>query len=172
MATTAGLLALLAGASNLIGAGVLLNAFRGNSAQYDRSLTIFATLGALVLAFALIYGAIQLFRRDETGRYTVIVAAGSMVVLGLVALVCALTGYESSYGIRWFTEGARTADATKSIFGLVGTLTALVHQDWIDSLIATVLPLATFASAASRHAARWVTTSPRRRTIPLDAPTH
>ncbi|MFD0362103.1 hypothetical protein ACFQZZ_11695 [Nocardia sp. GCM10030253] len=172
MATTAGVLGLIVGASNLIGAGVLLNAFRSDPGKYDNSLTIFATLGALILAFALIYGAILLLRRDETGRYTLIVAAGLMVVIGLAALVCWLSGYESSYGIHWFPEGARSTDAIKSTFGLVGALTALVHQDWLASLTATILPLATFLTAASSYTARWTAALPRRPIPLLDDPAY
>ncbi|MFE7798427.1 hypothetical protein [Nocardia sp. NPDC057440] len=173
LATTAGVLGVVLGASNLIGAGMLLIAFRSDPDTFDNSLAIFATLGALLLAFALIYGAILLFRRDETGRYTLTVASGSMLAIALAALACSLTGYESSYGIHWFDEGARAADAITSTFGLVGTLTAFVHQDWLAGLTTIVVPLATFLTAASSYTARWVAASPRRRAVPhLDEPAY
>jgi hypothetical protein len=167
LATTTGVLGLLLGATNLVGAVMLLNAFRGAPSKYDNSLTIFATLGALLLAAALIYGAILLLRRDETGRYILIVASGLMIVIALAALACALTGYESSYGIHWFQEGRRSSDAIKSTFGLVGSLTALVHQDWLGSLAAMIAPLLTFLTAASGYTARWIAAPPARRPIQL-----
>ncbi len=163
MATTAGVLGLILGAGNLIGAGVLLNAFRQDSSRYDKSLTIFATLGALLLAFALSYGAILLLRRDETGRYLVIVASGSMLVIGVLGLIGSLTGYDSGYGIHWFTEATTKTDAGKSPLGLVGILTALIHHSWIAGLIALVAPLLTFITTASRPTRIWTTTQPRSR---------
>ncbi|MEV6428477.1 hypothetical protein [Nocardia sp. NPDC051463] len=173
LATTAGVLGVVLGACNLIGAGMLLIAFRGDPDKFDNSLAIFASLGAVLLAFALIYGAILLFRRDETGRYTLAVAAGLMTAIAGVALACSLLGYESSYGIHWFDEGARAADAIKSTFGLVGTLTAFVHRDWLAGLTAMVVPLATFLTAASSYTAHWVAAPPRRRAVPhLDEPAY
>lgn len=172
-ATAAGVLGLVLGASNLIGAGMLLIAFRSDPDEFDNSLTIFATLGALLLAFALIYGAILLLRRDETGRYTLTVASGLMMAIALVALACSLTHYEFRYGIHWFGEGTRAADALESTFGLVGTLTALVHTDWLAGLTAMVVPLVTFLTAASSYTARWVAAPPRRRAVPhLDEPVY
>ncbi|MFD6155619.1 hypothetical protein ACFWF7_11715 [Nocardia sp. NPDC060256] len=164
IATSAAVLALLAGLCNLWGERTVLNAL-GARPHLDKSLAVFSILGALLAAIALIYGAIQLLRRDETARYILILTSGLLTVFALIALVCSLTGYQPDYGIDWLPKQRQSQEILNGTFnGLIGTLTALLHREWIASLTAAILPLAVFLLASSRYTARWVAyTSPRLR---------
>ncbi|MFC9434430.1 hypothetical protein [Nocardia sp. NPDC057030] len=164
VATTAGVLALAAGLFNLWGERTVLSALR-DGPHVDKSFAIFSMLGGLLAAIALIYGAIQLLRRDETGRYILILTSGLLTVAALVALYCALVDYQPDYGIDWLPEQRRSLEIVNANFdGLIGTLTALLHREWIASLVSAVLPLVIFLLASSERTTRWVTYSPPRRT--------
>lgn len=164
MAGTAGVLALLGVALNVVGVGVLLKDAVLDSRDLDNSLVIFGAIGAALMAFALCFGAILLFRRDETGRLTLIVASGIPVVFGLVGVICSLAGYDTAYGIHWVAEEGRVREIVNSTFGLQGTLNAYLHGDWLTNLTGMIIPLATMLTASSRFTARWVATpaQPRR----------
>ncbi|WP_405159601.1 hypothetical protein OG203_24375 [Nocardia sp. NBC_01499] len=162
VATTAAVLALCAGLLNLWGERTVLSALR-DGPHIDKSLAAFAILGALLAAVALIYGAILLLRREETGRYILILTSGLLTVVALVALVCSLTGYQPDFGIDWLPKRSHSAEAVNGIFdGLIGTLTALLHREWIASLTAAILPLAVFLLTSARYTARWVAYPPPR----------
>ncbi|MFI6167852.1 hypothetical protein ACIBCN_13815 [Nocardia sp. NPDC051052] len=162
VATTAAVLALFVGLCNMWGERTVLNALR-DGPHIDKSFAAFSTLGALLAAIALIYGAVQLLRRDETARYILILTSGLLTAVALVALVCALFGYQPDYGIDWLPEQRRSLEILNGNFdGLVGTLTALLHREWIASLTAAVLPLAVFLLASSGLTTRWVAYQPPR----------
>ncbi|MFI6048079.1 hypothetical protein ACIA8C_41125 [Nocardia sp. NPDC051321] len=162
VATTAAVLALFVGLCNLWGERTVLNALRGGP-HIDKSFAAFSMLGALLAAIALIYGAVQLLRRDETARYILILTSGLLTAAALVALVCALFGYQPDYGIDWLPEQRQSLEIRNGNFdGLVGTLTALLHREWIASLTAAVLPLAVFLLASSGLTTRWVAYQPPR----------
>ncbi|KAA8890675.1 hypothetical protein F3087_05325 [Nocardia colli] len=166
VATTTGVLALVAGLFNLWGERTVLSALR-DGPHVDKSFAIFSTLGALLAAIALIYGAVQLLRRDETGRYILILTSGLLTVASLVALYCSVFNYQPDYGIDWLPEQRRSLEIVNANFdGLIGTLTALLHREWIASLVSAVLPLVIFLLASSGRTSRWVTYSPPRTEIP------
>lgn len=163
VATTTGVLALVAGLFNLWGERTVLSALR-DGPHVDKSFAVFSMLGALLAAIALIYGAIQLLRRDETGRYILILTSGLLTVASLVALYCSLFDYQPDYGIDWLPEQRRSLEIVHANFdGLIGTLTALLHREWIASLVSAVLPLVIFLLASSGLTTRWVTYSPPQR---------
>ncbi|MEV6557089.1 hypothetical protein AB0M22_15315 [Nocardia sp. NPDC051756] len=160
VATTTGVLALVAGLFNLWGERTVLSALR-DGPHVDKSFAIFSILGASLAAIALIYGAIQLLRRDETGRYLLILTSGLLTVAALVALYCSLFDYQPDYGIDWLPEQRRSLEIVNANFdGLIGTLTALLHREWIASLVSAVLPLVIFLLASSGSTTRWVTYAP------------
>lgn len=162
VATTAAVLALFVGLCNLWGERTVLNALRGRP-HIDASFAAFSMLGALLAAIALIYGAVQLLRRDETARYILILTSGLLTLAALVALVCALFDYQPDYGIDWLPEQQQSREILNANFdGLIGTLTALLHREWIASLTAAVLPLAVFLLASSGLTTRWVSYQPPR----------
>ncbi|WP_146251169.1 hypothetical protein [Nocardia tenerifensis] len=162
VATTAGVLALAAALFNLWGERSVLSALR-DGPHIDKSFAVFSMLGALLAASALAYGAILLLRRDETGRYILILTSGVLTVAALLALVGALTDYQPDYGIDWLAKQGSTNEAVNGVFeGLVGTLTALLHREWIASLSAAVVPLVVFLLSSSRATARWVAYQPPR----------
>lgn len=165
VATTTGVLALVAGLFNLWGERTVLSALR-DGPHVDKSFAIFSILGALLAAIALIYGAVQLLRRDETGRYILILTSGLLTVASLVALYCSVFNYQPDYGIDWLPEQRRSLEIVNANFdGLIGTLTALLHREWIASLVSAVLPLVIFLLASSGRTSRWVTYSPPRTEI-------
>lgn len=160
VATTAAVLALFAGLCNLWGERTVLNALRGGP-HIDKSFAAFSMLGALLAAIALIYGAVQLLRRDETARYILILTSGLLTAAALVALACALFDYQPDYGIDWLPKQRQSLEILDADFdGLIGTLTALLHREWIASLTAAVVPLAVFLLASSGSTTRWVSYSP------------
>lgn len=159
IAQTAAVLAVLAGLTDLLGGTYLLIDFIGDRGRFDNSLVIFTTLGAALMASALIFGGIQLWRQDETGRYTLLVATGVSIATGLVGLACSLTDYEFGLGIFWWS----TTDHplwTSPLFGFVGQLTALIQENLLRSALDLALPLITFALAATQYAARWTAAHP------------
>ncbi|WP_069162016.1 hypothetical protein [Nocardia altamirensis] len=142
---------------NLWGAKVILELFGDRKPHVDSSLVLFAGLGALLAAVAIGYGVFLMSRRDEAGRYTVVIASGVLSVFGMAALVCALTGYHPDYAIDWYPAEGPVADPLLAVFtGLVGSVSALVHRAWIPSLTSLVLPLAVFLLASSRPTATWI----------------
>ncbi|MFE9582863.1 hypothetical protein ACFYO1_41280 [Nocardia sp. NPDC006044] len=163
VATTAGVLALVAGLFNLWGERTVLSALR-DGPHVDKSFAVFSMLAALLAAVALIYGAVQLLRRDETGRYILILTSGLLTVASLVALCCSLFDYQPDYGIDWLPVQRRSLEIVNANFdGLIGTLTALLHREWIASLVSAVLPLVIFLLASSGPTTRWVTYAPASR---------
>ncbi|QBS42350.1 hypothetical protein [Nocardia sp. CS682] len=162
VATTAVVLALCAGLLNLWGAGTVLSALRGES-HIDQSMAVFSILGALLAAITLGYGAVLLLRRDETGRYLLILTSGLLTAIALVALACSLTDYQPEYGIDWLPTESHSLEAVNALFnGLVGSVTALLHREWLASLTAAVLPLAVFLAASSGYTTRWIAYTPPR----------
>ncbi|MFI9405716.1 hypothetical protein [Nocardia sp. NPDC052316] len=162
VATTAGVLALCAGLLNLWGAATVLSALRGEQ-HIDKSLAVFSILGALLVAAAFGYGAVLLLRRDETGRYLLILTSGLLTAVALVALACSLTDYRPDYGVDWLPAESHSLEAVNGFFnGLVGSLTALLHREWLAASTAAVLPLAVFLAASSGYTARWIAYTPPR----------
>ncbi|WP_378735764.1 hypothetical protein [Nocardia brasiliensis] len=154
---TAGVLALLVGLCNVWGARTLLEPFGHGPADLDNSLAIFGGLGGLLAAFALIYGAALMFRHDQAGRYTVLLASGVLSAIALVGLVCSLTGYQPDYAIDWFPAQGPIADPLTSAFGgLVGILTAFVHRDWVAGVAGLALPLAVYLLTSAHYTETWV----------------
>ncbi|MBF6129153.1 hypothetical protein [Nocardia brasiliensis] len=165
VATVAGVLALCTALFQLWGERAVLNALRHQSPHIDKSLAAFSIVGALLAALALGYGAVLLLRRNETGRYILVVTSGVLTVTALAALVVSLTGYQPDYGIDWVPAQSRVFETVNGLFGgLIGSLTALLHREWTAALAAAVFPLAVFLLASSRYTARWLEfTAPRRR---------
>ncbi|MEU0873092.1 hypothetical protein [Nocardia brasiliensis] len=165
VATVAGVLALCTALFQLWGERAVLNALRHQPPHIDKSLAAFSIVGALLAALALGYGAVLLLRRNETGRYILIVTSGVLTVTALAALVVSLTGYQPDYGIDWVPAQSRVFETVNGLFGgLIGSLTALLHREWMAALAAAVFPLAVFLFASSRYTARWLEfTAPRRR---------
>ncbi|MFI9511472.1 hypothetical protein [Nocardia sp. NPDC052566] len=158
---TAGALAIVSALFNLWGEQAVLTAWFDGSPHIDRSLAVFSAFGGVLLAVTLIMGAVQIFRRDETGRFMVILASGLLVAIGVVALIGALTSYQPDYGIDWMPREGGVADALTGAFGgLVGTLTALVHRDWLGSVTGMIFPALTLVLALAPSTARWVAPRP------------
>ncbi|MET7769170.1 hypothetical protein [Nocardia sp. NPDC005366] len=156
VATATGVLALSGAAVNLIGVGRLGLDFLDDPGRFDNSLACITLLGGFLTAVMLTYGAVLLSRRDETGRFTVIVAAGVWAAIGAIGLVLALIGYEFEYGVHWFTQSGRLAESLFAITGIAGAVTAFLAADWVADLAALILPLLTAFVASSRYTARWV----------------
>ncbi|WP_431955259.1 hypothetical protein [Nocardia lijiangensis] len=155
LATAVALFAAIGAAANLVGLLVLAFGFFSDPQRYDNSLAFSTALGTLLLVFALGYGAVLTLRGDEDGRFTVLVAAGVWTVVGVAGVFAALRGYESEYGIHWAEKGGLAVDIATSTAGLAGTVTAMVHGEWLVNLTGLVLPavIATLAAAAIRSAA-------------------
>ncbi|MFC4124081.1 hypothetical protein [Nocardia rhizosphaerae] len=124
----------LAAVANLVGAAVLLRAFFGDPARLDDSLTLFATLGAMVAAFAFGYGALLLARRDQTGRWVIIVAALAQLGLGALGLLATLLNYDPEYGTHWFAEEPVLRSILVGLGGVPGAVTAIVNHSWAAAL--------------------------------------
>ncbi|MGW4845034.1 hypothetical protein [Nocardia brasiliensis] len=164
VATVAGVLAICTALFQLWGERAVLNALRHQPPHIDKSLAAFAIVGALLAALALGYGAVLLLRRNETGRYLLIVTSGVLTVTALAALVVSLTGYQPDYGIDWIPAESRVFETVNGLFGgLIGSLTALLHREWMAALASVVFPLAVFLLASSHHTARWLEFTPPRR---------
>ncbi|WP_067836195.1 hypothetical protein [Nocardia lijiangensis] len=155
LATAVALFAAIGAAANLVGLLVLAFGFFSDPQRYDNSLAFSTALGTLLLVFALGYGAVLTLRGDEDGRFTVLVAAGVWTVVGIAGVFAALRGYESEYGIHWAEKGGLAVDIATSTAGLTGTVTAMVHGEWLVNLTGLVLPavIAILAAAAIRSAA-------------------
>ncbi|MFD4429534.1 hypothetical protein [Nocardia sp. NPDC058497] len=138
-AITAVCCAAMAAAANLLGAVILVRAFLADPDRLDDSLTLFTTLGALVSAFAFGYGGLLLARRDQTGRWVLIVAAGAQVGLGVLGLLATLVNYDSEYGIHWFAEEPVTRSILIGFGGVPGAVTAIVNHSWAAAPAAVVL---------------------------------
>ncbi|MFE3542177.1 hypothetical protein ACFXK0_04295 [Nocardia sp. NPDC059177] len=156
-------LAGLAAAANLIGAAVLVRAFLRDADLLDDSLTLFALLGALTAAFVFGYGAYLLARRDETGRWLVIVAAGAQLGLGVLALLATLVNYDAEYGIHWFAPEPLLSSLVLGFGGVPGAVTAIVNHSWAAAasavafgalvLVPAILPwTAAYTLARPHHA--------------------
>ncbi|MFC9965484.1 hypothetical protein [Nocardia ignorata] len=120
----------LAAVANLLGAAYVLRTFFSDPELLDDSLVLFSTLGALAAAFAFGYGALLLARRDDTGRWVLIVAAAAQLGLGLLALLATLIGYDSGYGIHWFADQSVLRSIFVGLGGVPGAVTAIVNHNW------------------------------------------
>ncbi|MEV6334636.1 hypothetical protein AB0M12_07950 [Nocardia vinacea] len=152
-------IAVLYGLGSLLGGTLLVVDFIDNRSRFDNSLVIFTTLGAALMALAMIFGGIQLWRQDETGRYTLIVASGLSLAIGIVGLAVSLTDYEFGLGIFWWS----TADHpiwVPPFFGLVGQMTALIQENLLRTAINLTQPLLILLLCANRFAARWTAAGP------------
>ncbi|MEV0343269.1 hypothetical protein AB0H49_30045 [Nocardia sp. NPDC050713] len=149
LATAVALFAAIGAAANLVGLLVLAFGFFPDPGRYDDSLAVSTALGTLLLVCALGYGAVLTVRGDEDGRFTVLVAAGVWTVVGVAGVFAALRGYRSEYGIHWAEEGGPAVDIATSTAGLVGSVTAMVHGDWLVNLTGLVLPVIIVTLAAS-----------------------
>ncbi|MFD3510445.1 hypothetical protein [Nocardia sp. NPDC058666] len=138
-AIVAACLAGLAAVANLVGAVVLVRSFVSDPGELDDSLTLFATLGALVATFVFAYGGVLLARRDDTGRWMIIVAASAQIGLGLLGLLATLVNYNSGYGIHWFAQESVIRSIPIGLGGVPGAVTAIVNHSWAAALSATVL---------------------------------
>lgn len=127
-------LAGVAAAANLVGAVVLVRSFLRDPGELDDSLTLFTTLGALVAMFAFAYGGVLLARRDESGRWAIVVAAGAQLFLGVLGLISALVNYDSEYGIHWFAEESVARSILIGLGGVPGAVTAIVNHSWAAAL--------------------------------------
>ncbi|MFD4353006.1 hypothetical protein ACFWPK_26105 [Nocardia sp. NPDC058519] len=137
-AMVAGCLAGIAAVANLVGAVVLVRSFRSDPGELDDSLTLFATLGALVSVFAFVYGGVLLARRDEAGRWLIVVAAGAQLVLGMLGLLASLVNYDSGYGIHWFADEPVIRSILVGLGGVPGAVTAIVNHSWAAALSGAV----------------------------------
>ncbi|MFE3318563.1 hypothetical protein [Nocardia sp. NPDC059195] len=131
-------LAGIAAVANLVGAVVLVRSFLSEPGELDDSLTLFATLGALVSVFAFSYGGVLLARRDEAGRWVIIVAAGTQLVLGVFGLLASLVNYDSGYGIHWFADEPVVRSILTGLGGVPGAVTAIVNHSWAAALSGAV----------------------------------
>ncbi|MET9216621.1 MULTISPECIES: hypothetical protein [unclassified Nocardia] len=134
--------------ANLVGAVVLVRAFLNDPDRLDDSLALFATLGALVAAFAFGYGGMLLARRDESGRWVLIVAAGAQLGLGVLGLLATLVNYDSEYGIHWFAEESVLRSIPIGFGGVPGAVTAIVNHSWAAALAAVALGALVLVPAA------------------------
>lgn len=154
-------LAVLYGLGSLVGGTSLVVDFIDDRSRFDNSLVIFTTLGAALMAAAMIFGGIQLWRQDEAGRYTLIVASSLSIAIGSVGLAVSLTDYEFGLGIFWWS----TADHpiwVSPLFGLVGQLTTLIQENLLRTAIDLAQPLLILALCANGYAARWTAARPSR----------
>ncbi|MEV0029248.1 hypothetical protein [Nocardia sp. NPDC050793] len=148
LATAVALFAAIGAAANLVGLLVLGFGFFGDTGHYDNSLAVSTALGTLLLVCALGYGSALTLRGDEDGRFTVLVAAGVWTAVGIAGLLAGLFGYDSEYGIHWAEQGGVGVDIATSTAGLVGTVTAMVHGDWLPNLTGLALPVVISGLAA------------------------
>ncbi|WP_433712966.1 hypothetical protein ACQP2U_01150 [Nocardia sp. CA-084685] len=147
-------LAVLYGLGTLVGGISLVVDFIHDRSRFDNSLVIFTSLGAALMVAVMIFGGVQLWRQDETGRYALIVASGVSLAIGIVGLAVSLTDYEFGLGIFWWS----TADHPLWVvpfFGLVGQLTALIQENLLRTAIDLAQPLLILLLAANRSTARW-----------------
>ncbi|MEV4124926.1 hypothetical protein [Nocardia sp. NPDC049707] len=157
-------LAVLYGLGSLVGGISLVADFIDDRSRFDNSLVIFTTLGAALMAAAMIFGGIQLWRRDEAGRYTLIVVSGLSIAIGIVGLAVSLTDYEFGLGIFWWPTADHPIWASPC-FGLVGQMTALIQKNLLRTAIDLVQPLLILALCANRIAASWTATRPSHPTL-------
>ncbi|WP_410871692.1 hypothetical protein [Nocardia sp. A7] len=141
-------LAGVAALANLVGAVVLVRSFLNDPGELDDSLTLFATLGALVSVCAFTYGGVLLARRDETGRWVIVVAAAVQLALGVLGLLATLVNYDSGYGIHWFADEAVARSMVIGLGGVPGTVTAIVNHSWAAALSAFLLGGLVLSAAA------------------------
>ncbi|MFI6957191.1 hypothetical protein ACIBJI_27455 [Nocardia sp. NPDC050408] len=152
-------LAVLYGLGSVLGGTLLVVDFIDNRSRFDNSLVIFTTLGAALMAIVMIFGGIQLWRQNETGRYTLIVASGLSLAIGIVGLAVSLTDYEFGLGIFWWS----TADHplwVSPFLGLVGQMTALIQENLLRCAIDLAQPLLILVLCANKYAARWTAARP------------
>jgi len=151
IATLAGTLALLGAVLNLIGVGRLGLDFLHDPGDFDNSLAYITLLGGLLTAAMLTYGAILIFRHDETGRFTVIVTCWVWAAIGVVGLALALVDYSFEYGVEWFAGTGPVAESLFALTGIVGAVTALLDADPIAALAALAPPVLTALAATPRY---------------------
>ncbi|WP_433758079.1 hypothetical protein [Nocardia sp. CA-135398] len=152
-------LAVLYGLGSLVGGISLVVDFIHDRGRFDNSLVIFTALGTALMVAVMIFGGVRLWRQDETGRYTLIVASGLSLAIGIVGLAVSLTDYEFGLGIFWWS----TADHplwVSPFFGLVGQMTALIQENLLRTAIDLAQPLLILALCANRFAARWTAARP------------
>ncbi|WP_433600568.1 hypothetical protein ACQPXH_01520 [Nocardia sp. CA-135953] len=159
-------LAVLYGLRSLVGGTWLVIDFIGNRSRFDNSLVIFTTLAAALMAAVMIFGGVQLWRQDETGRYTLIVASGLSIAIGIVGLAVSLTGYEFGLGIFWWSPDDHSLWVSSSFFGLVGQITALIQENLLRTALDLIQPLLIFILCANGNAARWTAARPTRPSHP------
>ncbi|MEV6363544.1 hypothetical protein [Nocardia asteroides] len=139
--------------TNLLGAVLLVRAFFDDPDRLDDSLTLFTTIGALLAAAAFGSGGVLLARRDETGRWIVIVAAGTQVALGVLGLLATAVNYDPEYGIHWFADKPVSEWLPIGLGGVPGAVTAIVIHNWQAALIVVLLSGLALATAAVRPTA-------------------
>ncbi|MFI7664231.1 hypothetical protein [Nocardia sp. NPDC049526] len=164
-AQTGAAFAVLYGLGSLVGGTVLVVDFIDNRGRFDNSLVIFTTFGAALMAAVMIFGGVQLWRQDETGRYTLIVASGLSLAIGVVGLAVSLTDYEFGLGIFWWS----TADHplwVSPFFGLVGQMTALIQENLLRTALDLIQPILILVLCANENAARWTAARPTRPSRP------
>ncbi|WP_156910221.1 hypothetical protein [Nocardia mangyaensis] len=160
-AITAVCLAGVAAVANLIGALVLVRTHLRDPGLLDDSLMLFTTLAALLAAIAFGYGAVLLARRDETGRWMLIVAAGTQLVLGLFGLLATLVNFDSEYGIHWFAAEPVLRSIVVGFGGVPGAVTAIVNHSWAAGLSAVALGALVLLPAALPWTASYTAARPR-----------
>ncbi|MGW4369888.1 hypothetical protein ACWEKT_30015 [Nocardia takedensis] len=141
LATTTIACAAVGAVLNLVGGLRLGSDFYGDPGRFDNSLATIAVLGSLLLAVALTYGAYLLYRGEDSGRYTIMVAAGTWATLAVIGLLSALIGYHSEYGVQWFADASRVSEALFATCGIAGAVTALLEGDWTANLAGLAVPL-------------------------------
>ncbi|TCK00930.1 hypothetical protein [Nocardia alba] len=159
-ATIAGCLAGVAAGVNLVGGVILVRSFVNDPGELDDSLTLFATLGALASVFAFAYGALLLARRNETGRWMIMVAAGAQLALGALGLLATLVNYDSGYGIHWFAEETVVRSILIGLGGVPGAVTAIVNHSWAAALSGAAFGGLVLLSAALPWTAAYTLTRP------------
>ncbi|WP_054811563.1 hypothetical protein [Nocardia arizonensis] len=149
VATTTIVLALAGVVLNLVGAARLGIDFYSDPGHFDNSLAILTVLSSLLLAGALIYGCVLIYRGDTAGRYFVLVGAGTWATIALIGVLSALSDHHSEYGVRWFADASRPIEALFATCGLAGAITAMLDGDWVVNAAAAALPVVTALTAAS-----------------------
>lgn len=155
----------LAATANLLGAVILVRSFLRDPGRLDDSLTLFATLGALVAAFAFGYGGVLLWRRDVTGRWMLIIAAGAQAALGLLGLLATLVNYDPEYGIHWFPAESVLRSIPIGLGGIPGAVTAIVNHSWAAALAALALGALVLLPAVLPWTAAYTTGRPDSSTV-------
>ncbi|MEV5835689.1 hypothetical protein [Nocardia sp. NPDC052112] len=164
VAQTGAVLAVLYGLGSLVGGTSLVVDFLHDRSRFDNSLVIFTTPAAALMAAAMIFGGIRLWRQDETGRYTLIIASGLSITISVVGLAVSLTDYEFGLGIFWWS----TTDHpiwVSPCFGLVGQMTALIQENLLRTAIDLAQPLLILLLTANRYTARWTAPRPTHRAL-------